>query len=210
MLGQSITKNGILLALFAAVTTSAIAGTYLFTKDRIAEQERKAANKALLEIFPANTHDNELLNDVIQLDDAPLLGLTQQDTPHSVYVARKQNKPVGYIFPVIAPDGYSDKIKLLVGIKHNGRIAGVRVVQHRETPGLGDAIELKKSDWILGFNNKSLSNPAPAQWKVKKDKGVFDQFTGATITPRSITKAVYNSLKHFEQHHTQPQSPQEN
>lgn len=194
MLVQSISRNSLLLGLFAAFTTAAIAGTFLFTKDTIAEQERIAANKALLEIFPAYTHDNILLDDVLSTNDSNYLSLNE---PSNIHIAAKKGSIVGYILPVIAPDAYTEKIRMLVGLKKDGSIAGVRVIQHRETPGLGDAVETQKSDWILNFNEKSLSNLQAEKWAVKKDGGEFDQFTGATITPRAVTKAIYNSLQYY-------------
>ena len=104
------------------------------------------------------------------------------------------------ILPVVAPEGYSGRIDLLVGIYADGSVAGVRAVSHRETPGLGDKVEIGKSQWVLEFNGKSLSMPVPENWAVKKDGGNFDQFTGATITPRAVVKAVYQSLEYFADH----------
>ena len=101
-------------------------------------------------------------------------------------------------FPVRAPDGYSGSIKSIVGVKTDGTIAGVRVISHAETPGLGDKIELKKSPWVLEFNDKSIDNTSAEQWAVKKDKGVFDQFTGATITPRAVINSIYLCLQYFQ------------
>jgi electron transport complex protein RnfG len=103
------------------------------------------------------------------------------------------------IFNSIAPNGYSGKIHLLVGVFADGSVAGVRAVKHSETPGLGDAIETQKSDWIFSFNDRSLSSPVPSNWLVKKDGGDFDQFTGATITPRAIVLAVKNTLLYYQQ-----------
>jgi electron transport complex protein RnfG len=108
-------------------------------------------------------------------------------------------QPVAAIFTSVAPDGYSGNIKLLVGILHNGVLAGVRVISHKETPGLGDAIEADRSNWILSFNEKSLQNPPLKQWGVKKDGGFFDSFTGATITPRAVVNAVKNTLLYFQE-----------
>ncbi len=102
------------------------------------------------------------------------------------------------VYSSIAPNGYNGPIQLLIGVYANGHLAGVRVVKHRETPGLGDAVSITYSDWILGFNDKSLSNPEPGKWKVKRDGGIFDQFTGATITPRAVVNAVHNALLYFE------------
>jgi electron transport complex protein RnfG len=115
-----------------------------------------------------------------------------------VYRARKAGKPVAVVLTVVAPNGYSGPIVLLVGIDYSGDITGVRVVKHRETPGLGDAIEIERSDWIERFTGKSRRNPGRAGWKVKRDGGEFDQLTGATITPRAVVAAVSGALEYFE------------
>jgi electron transport complex protein RnfG len=117
-----------------------------------------------------------------------------------VYRARKYGWPVAVVLAPVAPDGYNGTIRLLVAIKMDGTLAGVRVIQHRETPGLGDAIEAERSDWILGFDGKSLNDPVQEKWKVKRDGGDFDQFTGATITPRAVVKAVNKALLYFRLH----------
>ncbi|MGI9293754.1 MAG: electron transport complex subunit RsxG [Pseudomonadales bacterium] len=194
MIGQAISRNSLLLGVFAVVTTGVIAATHLGTKDRIAEQIRAARERALLEIVPASRHNNAMLDTTLPIADINLLNLT---TEQKIFIALQDGAPVAFVFPSIAPDGYSGAIELLVGVNADGSIAGVRTVQHEETPGLGDKVDLKKSNWILGFNDRSLINPQPAQWKVKKDKGVFDQFTGATITPRAVTKAVYQTLEYY-------------
>ncbi len=197
ILGRAISKNSLVLGLFAIVTTAAIAATYLGTRDAIAAQERAAQAKALLQIVPRSRHDNSMLDDVLPVADKKLLSLPH---PEQIHIARQQGKVVAVIIPAVAPDGYGGAIKLITGINADGSIAGVRVVSHNETPGLGDKVDLKKSDWVLDFNGKSLVNPLPERWKVKKDRGEFDQFTGATITPRAVTKAVYQTLEYFAEH----------
>jgi len=196
MLGQSITRNSVLLALFALGTTALIASTYLLTKDDIALQMRQAEEKALLQLIPRSRHDNEMLDDTIAVGPQDV-GLGLREEKH-VYVARQGGKVVAAIIPVVAPDGYSGDIDLIVGINSDGTIAGVRVLGHKETPGLGDKAELKKSNWVLGFNGRSLTNPTLDGWAVKKDKGVFDQFTGATITPRAVVAATLRALQFAE------------
>ena len=196
VLRQSITRNRLLLALFAVATTFLIAGTHLLTKDRISEQKRMAEEKALLEIVPRSLHDNSMLDDVIPVGpDSPGLALTQDKR---IYLARNAGKVVTAVIPVTAPDGYTGEIELIVGVNADGSIAGVRTLGHRETPGLGDKVDLKKSDWILGFNGRSLGNPELPGWAVKKDKGVFDQFTGATITPRAVVAATLRALQYAD------------
>ena len=145
-------------------------------------------------ILPADKYDNDLLQDKITLSADALLGLKEAAT---AYVATLDNKPVGVVLPAIAPNGYNGSIHLLVGIYANGMLAGVRVTRHRETPGLGDAIETSRSDWIHNFAGKSLTIPSAQKWKVKRDGGEFDQFTGATISPRAIVKAVHSALLYF-------------
>tara|TARA_R110002110_G_scaffold110071_4_gene274383 strand:- start:7128 stop:7772 length:645 start_codon:yes stop_codon:yes gene_type:complete len=192
----SITRNSALLALFALSTALLIAGTWLLTKDTIAEERRKAEERALLEIIPRDRHDNSMLDDTRPLAAGSHgLGL-REDRP--LYIARLEGQPVAVIVPVVARDGYSGDIELIVGVNADGSIAGVRVLSHRETPGLGDKVDLKKSDWILDFDGRSLGNPPPARWAVRKDGGVFDQFTGATITPRAVVAAILRALQYVD------------
>jgi len=198
MLKQSIQFNSMVLGIFAMVTALLLASTYLGTRDRIAQSEREAAQKALLEIFPQSLHDNDILEDTLDIPDHywPTLGLKGEQQLH---VVRLAGKVVGFIIPAVAPDGYTGEIKLIIGVTVDGTIAGVRTLAHNETPGLGDKVDIKKSDWILSFNGKSLRLPEPDRWKVKKDKGDFDQFTGATITPRAVVSRVYNTLVYFKE-----------
>lgn len=202
MLGQSISKNSVILGSFALITAGVLASTYFFTKDRIFAAEQRAANRALLEIIPREQHDNDMLNDVYPLSQKDKIALNlDPKNDVSIHIARASGKPVGVIIPSVAPDGYSGAIKLLIGINIDQRIAGVRVLSHKETPGLGDKIDLNKSNWILSFTHKSLVDPAPHNWGVKKDGGDFDQFTGATITPRAVVQQVMHTLEYFNAHH---------
>jgi len=196
-LAQSIRRSAIVLGLFAIITGGSIAVTQALTAERIQEEAARAEAKALFEIIPESQHDNDLLNDTVQLPASDRLATKG---PVTVWVARRNGEPTGFIMPVVAPDGYSGNIRLLVGIDLQGTVLGVRVVSHKETPGLGDRIETKKSDWIYNFEGRSLDNPEPRNWNVKKNGGVFDQFTGATITPRAVVKAVQKSLIYFRQH----------
>lgn len=194
MLGKSISKNSLLLGLFALVTAGVLAVTNVSTRDRIAEAERAAAEKALYELVPASRVDNDLLTDTLPTPAAMLapLGL---DAPEAIHRARKDGRVIAVIVPAVAPDGYSGDIRLIVGVNRDGSVAGVRALAHKETPGLGDKVDTAKSDWIFSFNGKSLGNPDTEKWKVKKDGGVFDQFTGATITPRAVTGQVKRVLQ---------------
>ncbi|HEY6610858.1 MAG TPA: electron transport complex subunit RsxG [Pseudomonas sp.] len=193
---RSMLKNSLLLGLFAVATVGVVAVTQQGTAERIQAAEREAQVRALAEILPANSYDNHLLDNSLQLSD-PLLGSAR---PLPAYLALKGGQPSAIILQAIAPDGYSGSIRLLVGIHADGRLAGVRVLAHKETPGLGDKIELAKSQWIRAFDGKSLQDPDEAGWGVKKDQGVFDQFAGATITPRAVVKAVHHALQYFDAH----------
>lgn len=200
MLGNAISRNSVLLALFAVLTTTVIAGTWLGTRERIAEARRAAEQKALFEIVPPSRHDNDMLEDTLPVGREE--GLLRLREDKKIYLARQRGEVVAVILPVNAPDGYSGNIELIVGVNRDGSIAGVRALQHRETPGLGDKVDRKKSDWILDFAQRSLDNPQPEQWAVKKDGGVFDAFTGATITPRAVVAAVKRGLEYFEANRT--------
>jgi Na+-translocating ferredoxin:NAD+ oxidoreductase subunit G len=192
-------KNALVLGLFAIATVGSVALLQQATASRIAAAEREAQVRALGEILPAGSYDNHLLDNRIEVN-ARELG---QRSPQSAYLALMDGAPSALILPVTAPDGYSGAIHLLVGIFADGRLAGVRVLGHKETPGLGDKIELAKSQWIRSFDGKSLSNPGAEGWAVKKDRGEFDQFAGATITPRAVVKAVHGALQYFDAHRAQ-------
>ena len=191
-----MTRNSLLLASFAVISTGIIAGTYLLTQDRIALEQRKAEEKALLEIVPRDRHDNVMLDDTLRVDaSTPGLGLGRT---RQIYLAQLEGKVVTAIVPATTSEGYSGDINLIIGVNADGSIAGLRILSHRETPGLGDKIDLKKSDWVLSFDGRSLGNPTEENWSVKKDGGVFDQFTGATITPRAVVAAVLKALRYAE------------
>lgn len=198
MLGTSISKNSLLLAAFALIAAGGLALTNEATKGRIQEAERAAQQKALFEIVPQASHDNDLLTDTIPVPDSywPSLGLKNGG---DIHIARRAGQVVAMIIPAVAPDGYSGDIRMIVGVNSDGSIAGVRVLAHSETPGLGDKFELKKDDWILDFDGKSLSSPVASRWAVKKDGGDFDQFTGATITPRAVISQVRRVLEFVAQ-----------
>ena len=180
-----------LLALFAVIGGGALALTHAGTADRIREQEQATLIGRLNEIVPEARYDNALLKDTTQVQSREVFG---SDEAMTVYRARRGGKPVALLLTTVAPNGYSGAIRLLVGVNADGRLAGVRVVQHRETPGLGDKIELSRSAWIRVFTGLSLENPPAAAWKVRKDGGQFDQFAGATITPRAVVAAVRRTL----------------
>ena len=190
----SIGLSGTVLALFAAITSVAIGWTYLGTKAQIDFEVQRAEARQLLEIFPPETHDNEIVDDVFEVAaETALLGIRER---RQGYRVRQGDTVVGVILPATARDGYSGDIRALVGVRRDGSVAGVRVVAHRETPGLGDKVDLRKSDWILDFNERSLAKPALNGWNVEKEGGVFDQFTGATVTPRAVILATRRALEY--------------
>ena len=193
---KQILISGVFLWVFAVVGTTFVAVTEDTTRSKIEDNERLVLLRNLNALLPAEQLDNDIVNDTGTVPASGLLG-TQDDT--IVYRARLEGKPIAVIFNSIAPNGYSGKIHLLVGVYADGSIAGVRAVKHSETPGLGDAIETQKSDWIFSFNSRSLDSPKPSKWLVKKDGGDFDQFTGATITPRAIVLAVKKTLLYYQQ-----------
>jgi len=184
---------GLILSLFAVAGSGLVAFTYSQTADRIARNERDALLRQLHALVPADSIDNDIITDTRTISDRGRMGQDQT----LVYLGSKGGKPVAAVFTPVVPDGYSGPIKLLVAVRVDGTLGGVRVVSHKETPGLGDKVEERKSDWIHSFDNRSLGNPEMAKWHVKRDGGVFDQFTGATITPRSIVKSVKNTLVYF-------------
>lgn len=181
--------------LFAAAGAALVGLTFSQTEDDIKHNEKLTLLRKLNNIIPADAYDNDLLLDTIMIKPSTLLSTKEESL---AYRARKNNQNVAVVFTSIAPNGYNGSIYLLVGVNADGTLSGVRVVKHRETPGLGDVVEISRSDWILGFNDKSLINPDDKGWKVKRDGGVFDQFTGATITPRAVVKAVHNALLYFD------------
>ena len=203
-ISRSMLKNAAVLGLFAIATVGVVAAIQQGTAPRIAAAEREAQVQALAQILPAGSYDNHLLDNSRLVQDE-LLG---NKNPAPSYLATLAGKPSAVILQVTAPDGYSGSIKLLVGILADGRLAGVRALHHRETPGLGDKIDLAKSRWILGFDDKSLSQPDEAGWAVKKDGGQFDQFAGATITPRAVVKAVHKALQYFDKHKAELLAPE--
>ncbi len=191
---RQILISGAFLWLFAVVGTTLVAVTEHGSREAIVANEREVLLRNLYALLPANEFDNDIATDRIEVAASPLLGTEQTST---VYRARRRGEPIAAIFNSIAPDGYSGRIHLLVGIYVDGSIAGVRVIRHAETPGLGDAIEIRKSPWIRGFEGRSLENPVLARWAVRRDGGDFDQLTGATITPRAIVEAVKNTLLYY-------------
>ena len=192
--GGNLLKSMGALGLVAILGTALLAGIHDLTADRIAEQERRVVLEQLGQVLPPDHYDNRLHDDFFFLHDEVHFPGGQQVT---AYRARKLGNPVAVILRFSATNGYNGNIGLLAGIRADGRLTGVRVTTHKETPGLGDGIEAEKSDWVLAFNDRSLQNPDQQGWAVRRDGGAFDQFTGATITPRAIVEAVHAALEFF-------------
>ena len=188
-------KPALTLAVIAAVLTALVALVASFTRERIASNEQAWIRQRLDALVPPATHDNDLLADSISVVAPDLLGSAQ---PVKIYRARRAGAPVAAVLRPIAPDGYRGPIELLVAIGQDGRLIGVQVIRHQETPGLGDAFESRDVHWLDRFRGRSLTDPPTQRWTVRRDGGDFDAFTGATITPRAIIKAVRNALEYYQ------------
>jgi len=202
---QSIRRSATGLAIFACFTAGLISVTHYFTEDTILANQRAYEARQLLSLLPEGYAAETLLNSARTLEqigatDLALLQVAGEE--HYYRAINDQGQVDAILLPVVAPEGYSEAIRLIVGISPSGAIIGARVTRHRETPGLGDQVEVQKSNWILQFNGRSLSSPLPAAWQVKKDGGQFDQLTGATITPRAIVTALRQALEFFAQNKT--------
>ncbi len=189
----AITKNTKILALFAIACTAAVGLVNELTKDKIKLQEQHQLLNTLHTIIEPSRYDNDIANDCFHVSASEL----GSDKVHTAYIARKAEQVVAIALTSSAPEGYNGNIDFIMAINNDGSVSGVRVLKHQETPGLGDKIEIRKSDWITSFNGKYLQSEDDERWAVIKDQGMFDQFTGATITPRAVVKAIKNTLNYF-------------
>ncbi len=194
---HALSTAGIMIG-FTIIGTLLLVSTFFTTRAPIAESERQARLKLFEQVLPAALHDNDLLKDAVRI---PAGGELNNREETAAYRARLNGQPAAVILETVAPDGYSGDIKLLIAIRADGELAGVRVLAHKETPGLGDYIDIAHGDWIKqNFDGQSLAKTPDDGWKVKKDGGRFDYMAGATITPRAVVKAVYRALKYFGAH----------
>lgn len=193
---NSIWEGGLILAMLAAVCTGLVAFTHATTAPRIAANEQAYLEASLKPVLEGIEYDGKLSESTIEIQ--PPHGLPGND-PVSVFRVYADNAPVAALFMVTARGGFSGPIRLLVGVDAGGTVTGVRVLAHRETPGLGDMIDADKSDWIKQFTGRSLDDPAAAGWAIKRDGGEFDQLTGASITPRAVIGAIKQTLTYFEE-----------
>ncbi|MBU1689889.1 MAG: electron transport complex subunit RsxG [Gammaproteobacteria bacterium] len=189
MKAQRMLRHGVILGTFCLGFGIVLAISDSITVDDIAARALEDRLNSLSEVIPASIHDNNLVTDAITMKN-------ERDKEITVYRATKGGKVTGIAYEIFG-SGYAGQMKLMMGLDTQGKILGVRVLAHKETAGLGDKMEVKKSDWILRFTDLSLGNPPPDKWKVKKDGGQFDQFTGATITPRGIIDAIRSGLELF-------------
>ena len=175
------------VTVIAAVTGGVlVASIFLLTREPIRENQQAVLLRSLNTVMPSERYDNDLHHDIYAATHPSLLG---SEEPLPIYRARQNGIPAGAVITAVAPNGYSGAIRLLVGVDAAGEVLAVRVVEHQETPGLGDKIEKRKSDWVDSFQGHSLADTSEQQWQVKRDGGVFDQFSGATITPRGECSA---------------------
>ena len=188
---KKISTTAAAMIIFSLAASTALSVFYFITKSPIDESDARAKRIFLNQVIPADLYDNNLVKDTISVEPSPLLGNKKNI---DVYRAKKNNQVIAVIIEAVAPDGYSGEIKTLVGIDQEDKILGVRVIAHKETPGLGDYIEIDKSQWIKNFNLKSLDKVSEKKWAVKKDGGDFDYISGATITPRAVIKSTYKCL----------------
>ncbi|MBI3903368.1 MAG: electron transport complex subunit RsxG [Nitrosomonadales bacterium] len=189
---KNMLTHGVILGIFCLGFGLVLAVTNSVTVDDIAARALEDRQNSLSQVIPNEIHDNNVVKDTLTMKN----NLGKEIT---VYRATKDGKVTGVAYEIYGT-GYAGEIKLMLGVAADGKVTGVRVLAHKETPGLGDKIEVKKTDWITRFDTLSLGNPPIEKWKVKKDGGQFDQFAGATITPRGVVKAIREGLEFFEAH----------
>jgi electron transport complex protein RnfG len=193
-----IQKNSQILAIFAIVCTAIVGLVNELTKDEIQAQEQLQLLNTLHSIIEPSRYNNDITQDCVSLSSALLGNSTNDKKIQTAYIARQDNQAIAIAMTSTAPDGYNGNIELIIAVNMDGSVSGVRVLKHQETPGLGDKVELRKSNWINTFTGKKLLSEKDTRWAVTKDNGIFDQFTGATITPRAVVKAVRKTLLYFK------------
>lgn len=198
---KQMALSGALLAAFAVVGAALLAGSHAITEPRIEANVRATLERQLQEVLPPGDFDRAVSASAERIDAAEQLQALGTRKPVTLYRARRDGETVATVFDVTTPEGYSGDIRLLVGVRRDGTVTGVRAVSHRETPGLGDKIDTAKSDWIKGFSGRALGDPPAEDWEVARDGGAFDQFSGATITPRAVVRQVARVLRFAEERH---------
>ena len=197
MSAPGVMRGGVTLAVIAAICTALVAVTYLHTRERIAANEKAWLERSLEPALSGLFYDSGVTESMITIPPPHDLPGSDAAVVYRVYA---QDEPVAALFVVSARDGYSGPIRTLIGVGIDGTVTGVHVLEHRETPGLGDRVESGKSDWVRQFDGRSLTDPALQGWAIKRDGGQFDQLTGASVTPRAIVKAIRETLLYFDAH----------
>jgi len=193
-------RNALMMVIFTLAFTGLMASVYQATKEPIAASAEEEKMKLIGEVLPRGDYDNDLLKDYLDIGTPPELGLKDAGR---VYRARKQGEPVAVLLEAVAPDGYSGNVGLILAVRRDGRVIAVRVTEQRETPGLGDYVDIHKdkkkdSPWITQFNEIGFAQVSQADWKLKKDGGRFAYHTGATISARAVTNATRRAVQFFE------------
>ncbi len=195
--GPGAWRSGLTLGALAAICTALVAITWHLTAPRIAENEQAALERSLEPTLSGVFYDNVATESLLVIPPPHELPGTE---PVPVYRVYSEQAPVAAVFVVTEPGGYAGPIKLLIGIEYSGEVTGVRVLEHSETPGLGDLIEASRTNWLQQFPDTSLLEPPRGKWAVKRDGGAFDQITGATVTTRAVVRAIKQTLLYFEGH----------
>lgn len=198
-----IQKNSLTLALFAIACTAIVGLVNELTKDKIVAQAQLQLLTTLHSIIEPARYNNNITQDCVSLNSPSLKFTSNNKTEQVAYIARNNHTPIAVAITSTAPDGYNGNIDFILAINMDNSVSGVRVLKHQETPGLGDKIEIRKSNWVTTFNNKKLLTETDNRWAVAKDGGMFDQFTGATITPRAMVKAIKKTLIFFQENKAQ-------
>ena len=194
---NSVVKSGITLAVIAGLCTALVALTYTATAERIEVNEQAWLERSLQPALSGLFFDSGVTESMMTIPPPHDLPGSEAAIVYRVYA---EDAPVAALFVVSARDGYAGPIRVLVGVDVSGAVTGVHVLEHRETPGLGDRVESGKSDWVQQFDGRSLIDPSPSGWAIKRDGGRFDQLTGASVTPRAIVKTIRDTLLYFEAH----------
>ena len=194
---HTVFKTGLTLAMIAAICTALVAATFQMTVDRIAANEKALLEQSLQPALAGVFYDGDVSESRLVIPPPHELPGNDAAIIYRVFAA---NEPVAALFAVTARDGFSGPIRILLGVDVSGTVTGVRILQHRETPGLGDKIESSRSDWVFQFEGRSIGNPTVTAWALKSDGGEFDQLTGASVTPRAVLKAIRNTLLYFDAH----------
>jgi len=193
---KTILKTISIISLLGLIFAISLSITFEKSNPIIEQNKIEFKTKLLNEVLDGLDYDNDLIGTYIRIKPNELL---KNKTEKYAYLAKKNNILQAVLIESIAPDGYSGEINILTAIRSDGEIIGTRIIDHKETPGLGDYIDQKKSSWISNFDGMSLNNRTDPDWRVKKDQGTFDYKAGATITPRAVIKSVKNTLLFYKE-----------